>query len=156
MAEVSQASRVVVLLDGDGAIFTPQLIALGQSGGHKAASQLSNSIKDHIRSLDEIRQFQLSVYIFLNKRGLTDTFSRCGYHAAKARLEDFITGFNQATERFMMVDVGSGKEAADSKIKGMAFRSTQRIVLTDDIPYQLSWRTRFDFPKRTRSYLEVT
>jgi hypothetical protein len=27
-------------------------------------------------------------------------------------------GFNQAAERFMIVDVGSGKEAADAKIKG--------------------------------------
>ena len=27
-------------------------------------------------------------------------------------------GFNQATERFMMVDVGGAKEAADAKIKG--------------------------------------
>ncbi|KAF9451614.1 hypothetical protein P691DRAFT_662752, partial [Macrolepiota fuliginosa MF-IS2] len=115
--ESAQASRVIVLLDGDGAIFTPQLIALGQSGGHKVASQLSESIKTHILSLDEIRQFQLSVYVFFNRRGLADTFNRCGHHAAKARLEDFITGFNQATERFMMVDVGSGKEAADAKIK---------------------------------------
>lgn len=27
-------------------------------------------------------------------------------------------GFNQAAERFIIVDVGSGKEAADAKIKG--------------------------------------
>ncbi|KXN86379.1 hypothetical protein AN958_10241, partial [Leucoagaricus sp. SymC.cos] len=112
-----QAARVIVLLDGDGAIFTPQLIALGQNGGHKAASRLSESIKDHIRSLDENHQFQLSVYIFFNKRGLTDTFNRCNYHSARIRLEDFVTGFNQASEKFIMVDVGNGKEAADSKIK---------------------------------------
>lgn len=108
----------MVLLDGDGAIFLPQLIALGQAGGHKAASQLSKSIKEYLYSFDESRQFQLSVYIFFNKRGLADTFARHSYHSAKSRLDDFVTGFNQSTERFMMVDVGNGKEAADSKIKG--------------------------------------
>ncbi|KAF9451615.1 hypothetical protein P691DRAFT_698817 [Macrolepiota fuliginosa MF-IS2] len=112
-----QVSRVVVLLDGDGAIFVPQLIALGQSGGHKAATMLSDSIKEYILSLDEIRQFQLSVYIFFNRRGLLYTLNRCSYHSARLRLEDFVTGFNQATERFIMVDVGSDKEAADAKIK---------------------------------------
>jgi hypothetical protein len=93
---------------------------LGQSGGHKAAIKLSDSIKEHIRSLNEINQFQLSVFVFFNKKGLFDTFNRCGYHSAKVRLDDFIEGFNQASERFVMVNVGSGKEAADSKIKGIS------------------------------------
>jgi len=112
-----KASRVAVLLDGDGVIFIPELTALGQNGGHKAASKLSESIKDYIGSLNE-NDFQLSVYIFFNKRGLLETFHRCGYHSARNRLEDFVVGFNQASERFIMVDVGNGKEAADSKIKG--------------------------------------
>jgi len=93
------------------------LTALGQNGGHRAASKLSESIKDYIGSLNE-NDFQLSVYIFFNKRGLLETFHRCGYHSARSRLEDFVVGFNQASERFIMVDVGNGKEAADSKIKG--------------------------------------
>ncbi|KAJ3575153.1 hypothetical protein NP233_g1285 [Leucocoprinus birnbaumii] len=111
------ASRVTVLLDGDGATFKPELIALGQIGGHKAASVLAESVKTHIRSLKENHQFQLSVYIFFNKRGLLDTLHRCNYFSARIRLEDFVMGFNQASERFIMVDVGNGKEAADSKIK---------------------------------------
>lgn len=123
-----------MLIDGDGAIFTPQLITLGQSGGHKAAKQLSDSIKEYILSLGEIRQFQLSVYIFFNKRGLLDTFGRCSYHSAKLRLEDFVTGFNQATERFIMVDVGSGKEAADSKIKGMPAIALCLTFSRNDLP----------------------
>jgi len=39
--------------------------------------------------------------------------------AAKAKFDDFITGFNQAAERFIMLDVGSAKEGADAKIKGI-------------------------------------
>jgi hypothetical protein len=41
-----------------------------------------------------------------------------GFPAAKARFDDFMMGFNLAAERFIMVDVGSAKEAADAKIKG--------------------------------------
>lgn len=38
--------------------------------------------------------------------------------AAKTKFDDFIMGFNQAAERFIMLDVGSAKEAADTKIRG--------------------------------------
>jgi len=45
--------------------------------------------------------------------------------AAKRGFEDFCLGFNQ-TERFMMVDVGHGKEAADAKVK-------VKVMLDDSI-----------------------
>ncbi|KAG5636433.1 hypothetical protein H0H81_008108, partial [Sphagnurus paluster] len=38
-------------------------------------------------------------------------------YMVKARFEDFIIGFNEAAERFLMMDVGDAKEAADAKIK---------------------------------------
>jgi hypothetical protein len=47
-----------------------------------------------------------------------DTFGRVGLLSAKTKFEEFTLGFNQAAERFMMVDVGGAKEAADAKIKG--------------------------------------
>jgi len=104
-------------VDGDGAIFKPQLIAQGQQGGHTAAQMLSESIVQHLVSTVGINQYQLWVYVFLNKRGLAETFGRAGHLGAKAKFEEFITGFNQAAEKFIMVDVGSAKEAADAKIK---------------------------------------
>lgn len=69
-----------------------------------------------------MHEYQLYVYIFLNKRGLSDTFNRHGLLQAKRSFDEFIIGFNQAKERFLMVDVGNAKEAADSKIKGMPSR----------------------------------
>ena len=39
-------------------------------------------------------------------------------------------GFNQAAERFMMVDVGSEKEAADAKIKGRCSTSIRVRTVT--------------------------
>ena len=47
-----------------------------------------------------------------------DTFGRVGLLTAKTKFEEFTLGFNQAAERFMIVDVGGAKEAADAKIKG--------------------------------------
>ena len=105
-------------MDGDGAIFTPQLISQGQAGGHSAAQKLSDAITYYLTSTVGSNHYQLWVYIFLNKRGLMDTFGRVGHLLARNKFEEFTLGFNQAAERFMMVDVGGAKEAADAKIKG--------------------------------------
>lgn len=67
------------------------------------------------------RPYQLWVYLFYNRRGLTDTFNRVGLGSLNKTFEDFVVGFNQATERFTMVDVGSMKEAADVKLKGTPY-----------------------------------
>lgn len=82
---------------------------------------LSDSILQHLSSTYGANQYQLWVYVFFNKRGLMDTFGRVGNVLAKMRFDDFIMGFNQAAERFLMVDVGGAKEAADAKIKGECF-----------------------------------
>lgn len=63
----------------------------------------------------------------MNKRGLADTLGRAGFSAAKARFDDFMMGFNLAAERFIMVDVGSAKEAADAKIKGTPHDATASL-----------------------------
>ncbi|KAJ7777175.1 hypothetical protein B0H16DRAFT_1712217 [Mycena metata] len=109
--------RVVMLLDGDGAIFSAQFIGQGQKGGHAAAQLLSDSTLQHIATNYDSRAIQLWVYVFFNKRGLVDAFRRTGLAPFINKFEDFVLGFNQATERFLMVDVGNTKEAADAKLK---------------------------------------
>ncbi|KAG5648677.1 hypothetical protein DXG03_000023 [Asterophora parasitica] len=112
-----QGYRVATLLDGDGTIFSGDLISQGRAGGHAAAQKLSDAILQHLSSTYGANQYQLWVYVFFNKRGLVDTFGRVGDVKAKQKFEDFVMGFNQAAERFIMVDVGDAKEAADAKIK---------------------------------------
>ncbi|KAJ7780175.1 hypothetical protein DFH07DRAFT_794069 [Mycena maculata] len=109
--------RVVILLDGDGAIFSPHLIGQGQKGGHAAAQLLSDSTMHCLTTNHGPRTLQLWVYVFFNKRGLIETFRRAGFIPLISKFEDFVMGFNQATERFLMVDVGNTKEAADAKLK---------------------------------------
>lgn len=115
---------MVVLIDGDGAIFTPELISQGAVGGHIAAEQLSNGVYHYMTETVDggPQQYQVWAYVFLNKRGLVEALGRYGHPSAKTKFDEFAMGFNQATERFVMVDVGSGKEAADAKIKGTVFR----------------------------------
>lgn len=113
-----QGHRVITLIDGDGSIFSNDLISQGQQGGHLAASSLSDSITQFLSINYSARPYQLWVYLFYNKRGLMETFNRVGLGFLNKTFEDFVVGFNQAAERFTMVDVGSMKEAADAKLKG--------------------------------------
>jgi hypothetical protein len=113
------STQIVCLIDGDGFIFTPELLCQGQQGGRIAARTLAESIRAHLHS--EIEQLDLWVYIFCNKRGLVEALARAGHPDAKTHFDDFVIGFNQAGERFLMVDVGSGKEAADAKIKSKLY-----------------------------------
>ncbi|KAJ2912075.1 hypothetical protein MD484_g8338, partial [Candolleomyces efflorescens] len=124
-----KSTRLIVLIDGDGAIFDPELIAEGKEGGQRAASKLSDGI---IQSLPGRNNHHLWVYVFLNKKGLSDTLGRVSKFTAKLRLDDFIIGFNHASERFIMADVGYAKEGADAKIRAI-LESEIRLPQTDSI-----------------------
>ncbi|KAF7289066.1 hypothetical protein HMN09_01354800 [Mycena chlorophos] len=112
-----KGTRVVILIDGDGAIFSTQLISQGQKGGHAAAQQITDKVTQALVGEYGARTYQLWAYVFFNRQGLLMTFKRSGLAALNAKLDDFVAGFNQATERFIMVDVGNTKEAADAKLK---------------------------------------
>ncbi|KZP24527.1 hypothetical protein FIBSPDRAFT_784327 [Athelia psychrophila] len=78
---------------------------------------LAESVREDFTTKYQLDHFHLYVYVFYNKRGLVEAIGRAGHFNAKHKFDDFTFGFNQAAERFIMVDVGSGKEQADAKIK---------------------------------------
>lgn len=102
------------VIDGDGTIFLPRLLSQGRSGATEAAKTLS----DAVRGLVDGREVDISVYVFYNRKGLTDAMSASGLSEACDGFDDFVVGFNQSCRRFLMVDVGSGKEEADAKLRG--------------------------------------
>jgi len=56
--------------------------------------------------------------------GLMETLT--GHNiCTQEQFEAFWVGFSQASPRFLVIDVGYGKEAADAKIKGV-FSSSNR------------------------------
>jgi hypothetical protein len=81
---------------------------------------LSDRVQDFVKSNGDLQQFNVRVYVFCNKQGLGKTLQMKGHlENAPYLLEAFMNGFNQASERFLMVDVGGNKEAADSKMRGI-------------------------------------
>ncbi|KAF8336369.1 uncharacterized protein EI90DRAFT_3119649 [Cantharellus anzutake] len=102
----------LVLIDGDGYIFSPGYWRQGKEGGRRAAVVLH----DILATAAGLRS-QLYAIIYFNRRGLGNAL--CANNIClKDQFEDFIVGFNQSTPLFAMIDAGHGKEAADAKIRG--------------------------------------
>ena len=89
-------------------------------GGRQAAQELTKNIAEFL-SQEEVQIFgRLSfwVTIYFNKRGLVNMLREEGI-CAPDQFETFMTGLSQASPRFLLVDVGPGKDGSDVKIKGM-------------------------------------
>ena len=114
---------ILCLIDGDGNIFSADLIKQGQFGGRQAAMLLTKGLTDYLASVDPTdasapSRGQLWLTIYCNKNGLVETLTN-NHVCTPEEFEAFVLGFNQASPLFSIVDVGNGKEAADSKIKGI-------------------------------------
>ncbi|KAI0932235.1 hypothetical protein AcW2_000918 [Taiwanofungus camphoratus] len=111
---------VLCLIDGDGNIFSPDLITRGQAGGRQAAMLLTKGLMDHLTSINNSEtahgRGQLWLTIYCNKSGLLETLIQNDVCSTE-QFETFVVGFNQASPLFSIMDVGTGKEAADAKIK---------------------------------------
>lgn len=85
---------------------------------------LTKGLTDHMASLDASQsgpsgRGEIWLTIYCNKKGLTETLIANEVCTAE-QFEQFVMGFNQAAPLFSFVDAGVGKEAADSKIKGVS------------------------------------
>ncbi|KAK0198428.1 hypothetical protein F5146DRAFT_90024 [Armillaria mellea] len=110
---------ILALLDGDGNIFTDELLRQGQAGGRHAAMMLTKGLTDHTAKVDARMSARSRVWltVYCNKQGLSDTLIANDVCTSE-QFEAFFLGFNQAAPLFSIIDVGTGKEAADTKIKG--------------------------------------
>lgn len=110
---------VMCLVDGDGNIFSPELVSTGHTGGAQAAQLLNRGITEHLKTLEgtPTKNPQIWLTIYCNLNGLRDTFIN-HHHCSLDQYDAFVEGFNKAAPLFSIVDVGSSKEAADTKLKG--------------------------------------
>ncbi|KAM3080738.1 hypothetical protein ACMFMG_005669 [Clarireedia jacksonii] len=105
----------MVLIDGDGMIFNQDLINQGVEGGKKAANALRASILEQCHgTTDEI---EIMAKVCANYAGLSKALKRDGGLESLESFKDFTLGFTQGKANFDFIDVGHGKERADSKIK---------------------------------------
>nr|OQO22478.1 hypothetical protein B0A51_10110 [Rachicladosporium sp. CCFEE 5018]OQO25470.1 hypothetical protein B0A51_07339 [Rachicladosporium sp. CCFEE 5018] len=111
---------VLVMLDGDGAIFDDYLYSQGRDGGTEAAAQLQLEIRNQLKALypdSATGDWQILVNVVLNVHGLGTKLASCGIFNNATDLQAFGRAFGLAQPLFNFIDVGSGKERADHKIR---------------------------------------
>ena len=136
---------VLCLVDGDGNIFSPELISAGHTGGSQAATLLNRGIMQHLKDKVEpsTKNPQIWLTVYCNLSGLRDAFVN-HQHCTFEQYDAFVEGFNKAAPLFSIVDVGSSKEAADTKLKGLNHPLSPFVaLLTQASPESLRVFTRF-------------
>lgn len=106
--------------------FQDEFIRAGIEGGKRAAYALRSAVAKHCEGYHEI---EISAKIVANLSGLSRAMARDGVIENINDLKDFMLGFTQAKASFDFVDVGYGKERADSKIKGLTAFPSHLIQL---------------------------
>ena len=121
----NRGAFTMVLLDGDGMIFNDHYLEAGEGGGRDAAVDLSEHLRDYFRgSVQHLPpNYKVIVRIYVNMKGLMETCCRAGIIQSWGILDEFFKGFTGSKILFDVVDVGAGKERADSKITGMLSHS---------------------------------
>ncbi|KAF4126406.1 Zinc finger protein, partial [Geosmithia morbida] len=112
---------ITVLIDGDGLIFQDQYVRQGVEGGKRAAYALRAAVADQCGIMAQ--DMEISAKIIANLGGLSKAMVRDGVIDSVTDLRGFSQGFSQAMASFDFIDVGWGKERADTKIKGVSHDS---------------------------------
>jgi hypothetical protein len=113
---------VAVLIDGDGAKFTSELLQARDTGGREAARRLSQAVCQYLKEIDpELRVDNASVVvnIWANLGGLANALLHDGSIETTDQMSEFAEGFSRNRAEFDFVNVGRGKENADNKLRRM-------------------------------------
>ncbi|KAI1380364.1 hypothetical protein F4677DRAFT_406576 [Hypoxylon crocopeplum] len=118
--QVEKDSFVVVLIDGDGAKFADEFLRDPIGGAERAAIRLKQAVRENLRDTgvgqDDI-PILVRVYANLNDLSKSLRMSRIIEYDEDMRL--FAERFTNSRADFDFVNVGKGKENADSKIRRM-------------------------------------
>jgi hypothetical protein len=115
------APFVLALIDGDGAIFHEHLLRAVTSGGAEAGALLAQEIRSHVQHRHEgSGNWSIMVQIYTNFDGLARKLASIGILRTPGEFTTFARAFNLSQPLFSLVDVGSGKERADYKIRGLS------------------------------------
>jgi hypothetical protein len=118
----AKSAFVAVLIDGDGAKFTEELLQTQEKGGAEAAFQLKEAVREYVGTTDpELCEDDapIVVKIWANLGGLTSALHKDGSITARFQMSEFAERFSRSRAEFDFVNVGRGKENADSKMRRM-------------------------------------
>ncbi|KAI0650592.1 hypothetical protein C8Q79DRAFT_998404 [Trametes meyenii] len=113
-----QDPLVLCVIDGDRLMFHPSLIEQGYQGGRQAAQDFTKSIAHELlqQGLYGFERLSFWVMMYLNKRAVLTGLREDGV-ASPEQFEGFLSGFGQASPRFLIVDSGPGRDNTESKVK---------------------------------------
>jgi hypothetical protein len=116
--EPARDPLIYCVIDGDANIFSPALLVRGQSGGRQASQALTKGIAEYLSKHDVQISGRLSfwVTVYFNRTTLLNALHQHNI-CTQEQFDDFLSGFSQASPRFLMIDVGGGKDMIHSKIK---------------------------------------
>ncbi|CAK7222765.1 hypothetical protein SBRCBS47491_004972 [Sporothrix bragantina] len=104
-----------VLIDGDGLLFREDFVNDGMEGGKRAAQALRDAVAGRCGNLPS--KVEIVVKVCANLSGLATAMRNAGSISSENLFKQFTLGFTQAKASFDFIDVGFGKERADSKIR---------------------------------------
>ncbi|USW48662.1 Putative Zinc finger, CCCH-type [Septoria linicola] len=116
----SSSDFAVVLIDGDGAIFSDYLYGMGRDGGAEVAHQLHTEVQRHLKAIypdSNVDDWNIVVQVVLNLGGLATKLQGCGIVMNSNEVLAFARSFGLAQLIFSFIDVGGGKERADHKLR---------------------------------------
>lgn len=110
---------VVLLVDGDGAKFCDALLNEPDPalGAQKAGENLKKAVRDQLRQENLSDDITIIVRVFAHVSGLAKALTESDVIPETACMFNFAEKFTNASAEFDFVNVGWGKENADSKIR---------------------------------------
>ncbi|KAJ5634126.1 hypothetical protein N7528_001968 [Penicillium herquei] len=114
---MSRNKFVVVLVDGDGAIFSRELLENPKVGANEAARRLIQNVKASLRDDGMDTDVTILVRVFANLKNLGKMLSLTNTIHSRGDLNTFAELFTVSRGEFDFINVGYGKENADSKIR---------------------------------------
>ncbi|KAH6704253.1 hypothetical protein BKA61DRAFT_618216 [Leptodontidium sp. MPI-SDFR-AT-0119] len=111
---------VVVLIDGDGSKFLDELLRDPVSGAAEAAQRLRQKIKDYLMDTPlGAMDVPILVRVFANLNDLARSLRFSNVIESADDMRTFAENFTNSRAEFDFVNVGRGKENADSKMRKM-------------------------------------
>lgn len=111
--------------------FQDEYVSQGLEGGKKAAYAIRSAVAGLCsQSQERFNGIEIVCRVVANVAGLSKALCRDGSINDISIFKEFTLGFTQAKASFDFIDVGYGKERADSKIRGRLKRTQQLIIRT--------------------------
>ena len=110
----------MAVIDGNKNIFTDTLLKQGHLGGRQAAQHITKGIAEYLSNegVHVFGRLSFWVTVYLSQTQLLETLAAHNKCTAE-QFEAFCIGFTQASPRFLVVNVGPGKDAVEVKVRGM-------------------------------------